>query len=1048
MDWTTLGIEPTKDKQAITAAYRARLVNANPEDRPEEFKALRAAYEEALRLADEDEPQRDDSPLGRLTDRIRETYDDFPARIDPDAWRALLADELFLSLDTRPQAEEALLRFLLDNYSLPHEVIVVLDQEFSWVDRAEELYEDYPRDFVDYVIVQGVRYEPELPYSLHSPGKNAGECDALRGLYYRGSRAPLAELPHILEQIDALGEWHPYVELLRARMLSGEEKDDEARDLLDGLIREYPEDRAIQLFCAEFARHEGRWDEVGRLCRQIVDKHPGNRQAIRMLAESMAARGDYLEAKELIYDAMDLAGGDSAEIDTLSGYLRQWSEELIPGLAQAWEDDPTDEASARELCWCYLQTDQAAVAGELVERLQDRESDPFDYYNLRVKTALNLEDYETALRFLAPGQEILGSLVPDGTARTERRISKIPEYLQIESICLQQLGHEEESAQALERALEADPDNPQTLGTLARFYYDRDLSKALRYATRLTEVNPDVGHTRLLLANILFDLRRDQDAFNEVNRALDLDGSMFWGYILKLRILLRNEAWDGVRDVLAFMREHGVTDQIDVDFIEAQLIELDDQDYAAALEAYRALAQRMEDGEPMDEPAELYLHMAYVAASGRDINDPEVRQEIMDLVDKGLSLDPRHQGCLEHKAWLYKVAEKNDEAIKIYRELEGRPNHGLSVEHNLAFLYYRDRTHHLDDAIRCFEYLIENDERDDYYFYLGNCYRDLYDYAAAERAFLREMELAPEDPDANQGLSYVYDFQGDFERALEQIDQQIWKAEEYDMSPGSAWPHKARILRRLGRPREALAVLDELAQREEKPDYKTRFLTCCQFAMWDEAAQTLRQWEKSDQQEDSYQAGAVHFATLRGNYDDARAILAESGKDMPEWEYDAVFSDLAEATQDTETLLEYRERLARKNGDDSHYPLNYAETLALTGDVEAAREWAERALEVLEDEMDKGFLYRPLFRARKAMALACAGRMDEAHEELAQVRAMHLCEHCEFDSCKDALAFEAKMYELSGDLAKARELYEAGHEKWPGELDFISGLNRVGEGAL
>lgn len=52
MNWTLLGIEPTKDKKAITVAYRAKLAHTNPEDKPNEFKALRAAYEEALKLAE------------------------------------------------------------------------------------------------------------------------------------------------------------------------------------------------------------------------------------------------------------------------------------------------------------------------------------------------------------------------------------------------------------------------------------------------------------------------------------------------------------------------------------------------------------------------------------------------------------------------------------------------------------------------------------------------------------------------------------------------------------------------------------------------------------------------------------------------------------------------------------------------------------------------------------------------------------------------------------------------------------------------------------
>ena len=50
--FAVLEIEPTRDKNAIRAAYRRLVVYVNPEDDPEGFKRLRQAYEEACRLAD------------------------------------------------------------------------------------------------------------------------------------------------------------------------------------------------------------------------------------------------------------------------------------------------------------------------------------------------------------------------------------------------------------------------------------------------------------------------------------------------------------------------------------------------------------------------------------------------------------------------------------------------------------------------------------------------------------------------------------------------------------------------------------------------------------------------------------------------------------------------------------------------------------------------------------------------------------------------------------------------------------------------------------
>ena len=192
MDWTLLGIAPTTDKNAITAAYRAQLARTNPEDDPEGFKALRAAYEQALQLAEQAEQPaaQDDSPLGLWKGKLRALYDDFPARIGPERWQELLHDPVCTALDTRPLAEEALLQFLMQEFYIPQSVWQVLDGAFSWLERRSELYESYPRDFVDYAVLNGIRFSENLPYALFLPGESAADCDDYRRIYYRANQAP------------------------------------------------------------------------------------------------------------------------------------------------------------------------------------------------------------------------------------------------------------------------------------------------------------------------------------------------------------------------------------------------------------------------------------------------------------------------------------------------------------------------------------------------------------------------------------------------------------------------------------------------------------------------------------------------------------------------------------------------------------------------------------------------------------------------------------------------------------------------------------------
>ena len=49
--WDLLGLAPTRDTGAIRWAYAAAAARYNPEEHPEEFLAVRRAYEQAMAYA-------------------------------------------------------------------------------------------------------------------------------------------------------------------------------------------------------------------------------------------------------------------------------------------------------------------------------------------------------------------------------------------------------------------------------------------------------------------------------------------------------------------------------------------------------------------------------------------------------------------------------------------------------------------------------------------------------------------------------------------------------------------------------------------------------------------------------------------------------------------------------------------------------------------------------------------------------------------------------------------------------------------------------------
>ena len=149
-----LEIEETKDEAIIKSAYRKKLVVTNPEDKPEEFKALRQAYEEALRLSkiEDDEIEEAYTPIGRWIKKVEKVYNSLSNRGNLDSWKRLFQEDICINFDTNEEARDALLVFLMDNYRLGAEIWKLINDTFNLSYIKEEVYEKFPRDFVDFVV--------------------------------------------------------------------------------------------------------------------------------------------------------------------------------------------------------------------------------------------------------------------------------------------------------------------------------------------------------------------------------------------------------------------------------------------------------------------------------------------------------------------------------------------------------------------------------------------------------------------------------------------------------------------------------------------------------------------------------------------------------------------------------------------------------------------------------------------------------------------------------------------------------------------------------
>ncbi len=1044
MIWNILGISPTNDKKAITSAYRNRLMQVHPEEKPEEFKALRSAYEQALAQADSAaQPQTaDESPLGRWSQELKAIYEDFRRRIRVDAWMPLLEDDLCRGLDTRHLAEEALLRFLMEKYYLPQSVWQALNDVFSFDSRREELYERYPREFIDRVVLPGIQSETSMPYDLFEPGISGEACDQLRRLYYQAGSVPVGERQQHLEKLRAIPERHPYCEaLFHAWTLDSTPEASLAG--LQTLAETHPTDPTLNMAVIDACPND--WALSERLADRVLEAHPDHFSYRSLKAQCLAQRGEYEQAKDILFELFHQTGGDQVRSGQLQELMKKWNTQLIAQYSAALADDPSDSTSARLLSWCYLQNndpDQAERAAAYVDQSREK---AFDYHNLMAKLRYAQKRAADALPHLEQIIALLRTAKEDPDHPDYGQVHRLPEFLQHTGTCWLHLGEMDRAMALYSEAMESAPDDPTILDYMGRMlHFRKDYAGAADIYRRLSRIRPRNYHGFLMLAMNLYELGRDREAFDAINEALELEGSDLTVYVTKLRILLRNGVWDQVRQMLDFLRNAGVGDVITVRWCEAMLTEQADKDHAKAMAQYQAIAERVKQGEDLPWEAELHYRIALLAARDLDLRKKEDRSTMMELLEKCLAVDPEHEDALDYKAWLLRRDKQIDEALEIYHSLEQRPVHSLNVELGLAQIYYDRMETDADLSLKYYRHLLRHKETADYHFFAATCLRYLHDPEGAMEHFAREQELAPDDVDGYNGMAYALEAMGEYDKALEQMDKAIdairGKEEKYSW----VFNHKAQILRRQGKLREAYELLTTAAVTHGAEScHRKCFEACCQFGDWALAKKALDQWIKSTGSNEANAEASVKLALYQGKMMKATMAFASAVKYMGEYRQDELKMTVASLEGNPKRSLEVWSKRYMKEKPSTRTVGCLAQAQWENGQLQEARRTASLLLDMLDKQLAGFTVDEALYRTQRIRPLAILGRFEEARAELQKARSLPLCAGCVYGCCKDADVFEAELEEIAGNSALALELFRRGEKNWPDELDMAAGVARL-----
>ena len=1040
MDWTILGIGPTEDKKAITAAYRAKLKVTNPEDKPEAFKALRAAYEEALCLADQPAAQEELTPVGSWAARVEEIYNDFPARISPERWEELLGDDICAGLDTRPQAEEALLRFLMEHFYLPRSVWQVLDRAFDWIGRAEELCESLPREFVEQCIINSVRMEQTLTYEDFEPGLDAKSCDAYRRLYFECIRTASEERGPILDRMEALPEQHPFGMGMRCHWILVQGREEEALEGFRALMERYPHLDSTKIDYALTCISMGRYAEGEEALLVVLDHDPRNACAREALANALAARGELVQAKEQIFEVMHESGDDPVTMERLTELLRTWNGALISQYEATLAADPADAATAIDLAWCHLQNERPDKALEVAEKINEADANAFDYHNFYAKLYHHISMFAEAAEHMEKVIELLRNLTPDGTEKTEKRIRRLPEMLQVLGNCLMQLGQKDRAREVFAEALTLAPDDINVLTMMGNIHYAAgEYDDAIAVMGQLIEVSPGSWYAHLMQALCHYKLRRDREAFEAVGRAQSLRNNDLSLYILRMQILLRNGAFDEVRDTLQYLKEAGAPEDISLEFIRAQLLELADGDIDNAFRAYQAISRRVEEGDTLLSGSTLYYRMAYIMSQKMDPTQESDRNILLSMVDKGLALEPHDEECLGLKAWLLVRNGKLEEAIALFRDIDTP-----SAKRSLADLYYEDLDTYAAQALEIYEEILDQRPTPEVSFYAATCCYQMGKLEQAEHYAKFALEMDDADIDAWRVMAFLAEYRGDHDQAKAYVDRSakaMWEAQVF-----YEWllAHQIKVLCRMGRPEEALKLVDDAMARADYPGaFQAKFDICTQFGLWDRAETVLGQWAAARKNDPDQLKATGRLHLLRGKMLKATFAYGKVKRSMTPDEETDLRIQLCELEANYKRVIELWGKRVKDGGDMSHVLTNLALACRWHGDAAGAQKIAAKGLEIVDSHLASFQVDEPIYRTRRSALLALLGRMEEARAELEKARSCPLCKYCTYGKCKDADIYECYIEEIAGNRAKAKELYLAGQKNWPDELDFRSGEIRL-----
>lgn len=1039
--WSILGIAPTSDMQALKAAYHKKLAVTHPEEKPEEFQQLRTAYEKAQSLAKQTmQDTGDGSPLANWTNEMKAIYNNFSRRIDVNQWQQLLQQEVSFSLASRAQAEEALLRFLMDEYYLPHAVWIHLNQFFDFTGHPEELRENYPEGFLDRVVYPGIHHPDYVRYEYFSECFGTEPDDYLHQYFRTESsirEGTIEEAEQELQTLRQMPAKHPFTSLLTARLLIRQENVEKAHELMSATLEKYPDNDNLQLITADCARMLGRHSDSSRLYDAILTENPEHNSALYGRAQSSQALGLWEKATDDYAKLIRKFPSDRHIQEKENEVYRQWAEELEGLKAQG---ATLTNRQILDLVWCYIECNRHEEGLALIEAFTATDlGEEYEKQNSAGNLSMALERYEDALRY-AKGWEASILAIPEDTPDKELadRRERLPRSYEMQAVALHSLGRIDEAFALQHKALEITPGEPRIWRTLFHWHMQKyDYEAAFDPAKKLWDLLPGDAIGPYLLCVAQFANLDHREALYSIEEALSRDRSNFDFYVYKIRILMFYKKDEDARKILDMLGENGLQGHV-LTFLNARWDQMfgNDTQRENAFLTFRSLL-----AEPELEMG--FAEEVYFAAS---LDKSYNQQQQLKLMEKGIRINPHHYDLMNRLTWMYNELEMYDKAIILAEECLARYPFATNQKYRLARAY-AERSRYREAAELYVQTANSEDDGEDWY-YAGRNYYYAGDHVKARECLLKAIELDDNNPYAYRWLSTLERDENHPEEAIAAAKNSIGYETKEDRIKYH-WRHLARILQHYGRLDEAFEAWRTYARSEN---------TLEAYSKADSVRENQHKWDIA------FEARTEYFKRNTTQKDKDEYLVELAWTCLRQNDLPGMRKHLKKLRTTTEAE-EYQLAMAYYNLAARHYSEAYSWWRKIPSSMGFSRrnnvflmmlkhlEYDEQFNTLLEEKLKVAKTWghdgwgdageEKISYCVRAEILYWQGEFDEGDAVLAKAEGLRLCHNCRCTDCKDLLTARALKDELQGSYEAALAFWQEQYRQRGANEDYVLHILRL-----